>query len=194
VIACAFRCWTSNSACGCWRDTPGLTIVASLAIGVAIGLGSLYFEATQRLLNPSIPLDEGDRLVLIQNWESWRLRKTRSLYTRWRWGAPIFGSLEQLETPRPGLGAQTSWAGSQQAFLLLMRRRSSMELPGGSVPIARRRFDRPVLASLIVWSVSLMTLLLSAVGIMLTAGLLACASPLRRALRVDLTEALRREG
>ena len=46
----------------------------------------------------------------------------------------------------------------------------------------------------IAWSVSLMTLLLSAVGIMLTAGLVACAAPLRRALRVDPTEALRREG
>jgi ABC-type antimicrobial peptide transport system permease subunit len=37
-------------------------------------------------------------------------------------------------------------------------------------------------------------LLLTAAGAMLTAGLVACAAPLRRALRIDPTEALRREG
>jgi hypothetical protein len=38
------------------------------------------------------------------------------------------------------------------------------------------------------------SLLLTAAGVMLTAGLVASAAPLRRALRVDPTEALRREG
>jgi hypothetical protein len=30
----------------------------------------VYFEATQKVLNPSIPLDEGDRVIAVQNWET----------------------------------------------------------------------------------------------------------------------------
>jgi len=47
---------------------PGVTIVACLAIAVAIGLGVLYFEIVQKFHNPPIPLDEGDRIVGIRNW------------------------------------------------------------------------------------------------------------------------------
>jgi putative ABC transport system permease protein len=48
---------------------PGLTVIASLgiAVGVAICAGFVAFAQTQ--LYPTLPLDEGDRIVGLQNWD-----------------------------------------------------------------------------------------------------------------------------
>ena len=46
---------------------PGLTIVASLAIAVAIALSALYFEAISKFMKPRLPFPEGDRVVTIHN-------------------------------------------------------------------------------------------------------------------------------
>jgi putative ABC transport system permease protein len=48
---------------------PGLTLVGCLAIAFAIALGTMYFEAIGKVLRPTIPLDEGDRIVSILNWD-----------------------------------------------------------------------------------------------------------------------------
>jgi predicted permease len=47
---------------------PGLTVVGSLAISVAIGLGAAYFELANDWTNPRLPLPEGDRVIGIQSW------------------------------------------------------------------------------------------------------------------------------
>lgn len=48
---------------------PGLTIVGSLAIAVAIALGALYFEAVNKWQNPRLPVRDADRLVAIHSWD-----------------------------------------------------------------------------------------------------------------------------
>jgi putative ABC transport system permease protein len=44
---------------------PGLTIAGGLALAVAIGIGAAWYDVTGKVLSPTIPLPEGDRLVLI---------------------------------------------------------------------------------------------------------------------------------
>jgi putative ABC transport system permease protein len=44
---------------------PGLTIAGGLALAIAIGIGAAWYDVTGKILSPTIPLPEGDRLVLI---------------------------------------------------------------------------------------------------------------------------------
>jgi predicted permease len=48
---------------------PGLTIVGTAAIAVAIALGTLYFEALTKWQNPRLPVAHADRLVSIRAWD-----------------------------------------------------------------------------------------------------------------------------
>jgi putative ABC transport system permease protein len=48
---------------------PGLTVVSTVAIAVAIALGSLYFEALNKWQNPELPVRDADRVVSIRNWD-----------------------------------------------------------------------------------------------------------------------------
>src|SRR6185503_4253344 len=45
---------------------PGLTIAGGLALAVAIGAGAAWYDLWGKLLAPTIPLTEGDRIVLIE--------------------------------------------------------------------------------------------------------------------------------
>ena len=47
---------------------PGLTVVSTVAIAVAIALGSIYFEALNKWQNPKLPVRDADRVVEIINW------------------------------------------------------------------------------------------------------------------------------
>jgi predicted permease len=49
---------------------PGLTIVATLALTVAIALGTIYFEALNKWQNPRLPIPHADRVVSIYNWDA----------------------------------------------------------------------------------------------------------------------------
>ena len=44
---------------------PGLTLAGGLALAIAIGIGAGWYDLTGKLMAPTIPLPEGDRLVLI---------------------------------------------------------------------------------------------------------------------------------
>jgi putative ABC transport system permease protein len=60
---------------------PGLTLVGCFAIAVAIGLGALYFEGINKVLKPTLPLRDADRLVGIRNLDvRSSTTETRSLY------------------------------------------------------------------------------------------------------------------
>src|SRR5688572_665699 len=45
---------------------PGLTLAGGLTLAIAIGVGAGYYDLLNRVLTPTIPLPEGDRLVLIE--------------------------------------------------------------------------------------------------------------------------------
>jgi putative ABC transport system permease protein len=45
---------------------PGLTLAGGLALAIAIGIGAGWYDLTGKIMAPTIPLPEGDRLVLIE--------------------------------------------------------------------------------------------------------------------------------
>ena len=45
---------------------PGLTLAGGLALAIAIGVGAGYYDLIGKAMAPTIPLPEGDRLVLIE--------------------------------------------------------------------------------------------------------------------------------
>ena len=66
---------------------PGLTVVSTVAIAVAIALGSLYFEALNKWQNPRLPIRDADRVVSVRNWDVDEFRpEGRSLhdFALWR--------------------------------------------------------------------------------------------------------------
>lgn len=48
---------------------PGLTVVGTAAIAVAIALGTLYFEAVNKFKNPRLPVPNAERVVSIRSWD-----------------------------------------------------------------------------------------------------------------------------
>ena len=65
---------------------PGLTLVGTVAIAVAIALGSLYFEAVNKWQNPRLPMRDADRVITIRNWDVSAFRvEPRSLYDFATW-------------------------------------------------------------------------------------------------------------
>jgi hypothetical protein len=49
---------------------PGLTLVGTVAIAVAIALGAIYFEAVNKWLTPRLPGRDGHRVVSIGYWDA----------------------------------------------------------------------------------------------------------------------------
>lgn len=49
---------------------PGLTLVGTVSMAVAIALGSVYFESVNQFKNPRLPMRDGDRVVSILNWNA----------------------------------------------------------------------------------------------------------------------------
>src|SRR5215510_7460719 len=47
---------------------PMLTVVGSLAMAVAIGVGAGTFEVITRVTDPSLPFPDGDRIVGLKYW------------------------------------------------------------------------------------------------------------------------------
>ena len=66
---------------------PGLTVVSTIAIAVAIALGSIYFEAVNKWQNPKLPVADADRVVSIRNWDVSAFRQEGRLlheFAMWR--------------------------------------------------------------------------------------------------------------
>ncbi|HEV2130734.1 MAG TPA: ABC transporter permease, partial [Longimicrobiaceae bacterium] len=45
---------------------PGLTLIGGFAMAVAVAVGAIGFEAISEVLDPAIPMEEGDRVVSLQ--------------------------------------------------------------------------------------------------------------------------------
>ena len=81
---------------------PGLTIVGTVAIAVAIALGTLYFEAISKFMNPRLPGPDADRIVSIQSWDASAMGSENRVltdYKMWR---------EQVKTINP-IGASVAF-------------------------------------------------------------------------------------
>ena len=79
---------------------PGLSAVAVLGMAVGIAIAAAAFAIGFRLLNPSLPFEEGDRIVAIYNWDlSRRAREERSLHDFLTWRATIT-SIQDLGAAR----------------------------------------------------------------------------------------------
>ncbi|HEX2212003.1 MAG TPA: ABC transporter permease, partial [Mycobacterium sp.] len=66
---------------------PGITVVGTAAIAVAIALGTLYFEAINKWQNPRLPVAEGERVISIRNWDTSELATDPRMlydYVIWR--------------------------------------------------------------------------------------------------------------
>src|SRR5687768_1083442 len=51
------------------RRYPGITTVGTVAIAVAVGLGSAYFEAVDKLMKPRLDVPGADRIISLLNWD-----------------------------------------------------------------------------------------------------------------------------
>jgi putative ABC transport system permease protein len=72
------------------RRYPGITAVGTVAIAVAVALGSAYFEATDKFLRPRLDVPGGDRVVSLLNWDLKRLDvETRALHDFAIWRAEL---------------------------------------------------------------------------------------------------------
>jgi hypothetical protein len=64
--------------------------VATVAIAVAVGLGSAYFEVVDKFLNPRLDIPDGNRVVSLFNWDVKRLDvESRALHDFAIWRAEL---------------------------------------------------------------------------------------------------------
>ncbi len=88
--------------------TPGLTVVAIVALAVAIGAGAAYLEFTRDLLNPSLPIANGDRIVGISVWDAKRhAREPRAMHDFAVWRAHAT-SIDDIGAERDTSGPLTT--------------------------------------------------------------------------------------
>lgn len=72
------------------RRYPGLTVVAGLAMGVAIALGAGIMGVIALMNDPKLPLDDGDRIVGIQVWSiGWNNPERQIAYDLATWKSEL---------------------------------------------------------------------------------------------------------
>ena len=77
------RAWLSGMALDFkvgWRmlaKSPGLTVVGGLGIAVAVAIGTGVFTVLDSYIDPALPLDEGDRIVALENWDVAKSKENR---------------------------------------------------------------------------------------------------------------------
>ncbi|HET8832189.1 MAG TPA: ABC transporter permease, partial [Casimicrobiaceae bacterium] len=79
---------------------PALTVIATIAVAFAIGVGSVGFEIARQALWPTIPLPDGNRIVALQNWnvaDNASVPPSRRDYALWRDGLNTITDLSAVE-------------------------------------------------------------------------------------------------
>jgi putative ABC transport system permease protein len=65
---------------------PGLTLIGGLAMAFSIWVGALVFEGVRTMTHPTLPLPNGDRIVMIKDWDvAERKNEQRVLYDYESW-------------------------------------------------------------------------------------------------------------
>src|SRR4026208_1453067 len=80
---------------------PGLTMAGGLALAIAIGIGAGWYDLFGKLLWPTIPLPDGDRIVVVETPRSLTHQPERRVtrdFLEWR------GDVRSID----GLGAYRS--------------------------------------------------------------------------------------
>src|SRR5215212_2206763 len=82
------------------RRYPGITVMGTVAMAVAIALGLLYFEGLNKVLHPVLPVAGGDRIITIRNFDVARIdAEARSLHDFAAWRTQV-RTIEHLGAAR----------------------------------------------------------------------------------------------
>ncbi len=82
---------------------PGLTLAGGLALAIAIGVGAGWYQVWGNILSPTIPLPEGDRLVLVQTQNTLtNQREVRVAHDFLEWRREL-RTIEELGAYRTGI-------------------------------------------------------------------------------------------
>ena len=87
---------------------PGLTIAGGLALAIAIGIGAGWYDLGGKLMWPTIPLPDGDRIVVIETHNALTNKLELQVYGRAsiRSRLAVFGPRELGARRRTGLPAR----------------------------------------------------------------------------------------
>jgi len=79
---------------------PGMSIISVITLAAAIGLGVGWFEMAMMVFDPRLPLEDGDRIVRIEQWDTRTLvPELRMTYELAQWRERL-ASIEQLGAHR----------------------------------------------------------------------------------------------
>jgi predicted permease len=79
---------------------PALTVIATIAVGFAVAVGTVGFEVARQALWPTIPLSEGNAIVALRNWnvaDQAEAPASRRDYELWRDGLSTITDLSAVE-------------------------------------------------------------------------------------------------
>ena len=201
---------------------PGLTLIGVVATSFAIGAGAVYFEIVTDFVYPTLPLDQGARVITIQNEDlEAAAPERRSLYDFLVWRNEL-ESVEDLAAfvvssqnlaPEGGIAEPVEAVDALMSFTVSQRTREigiRKALGAGLRTVLRSVFSRAfvqlglgaglgALASVAAISRIPNTyvvepgMILTIMAFMLLVGFLSCVAPVARALRIEPTEAMRED-
>jgi predicted permease len=77
------------------RKTPGLTVVAVLAMSLAVAIGCVCFSAVSRIVDAGLPVSEGDRVIGIRNIDTRQATDARATHLHY---LPLWrGAMKSVE-------------------------------------------------------------------------------------------------
>jgi hypothetical protein len=194
---------------------PGLTVLGGLGMAVAIAIGASAFSIIYTLLDPSLPLEDGDRVVAIDGWDArtgntWpiplhdvaalreNLRSFEDIAAYRRVGRNVIGedarveSLRVTEMNAAGFDVDIAALGADPRVVLrgVLARAVRQVAVGAGIGLVGAVGVTGALGGELL-SPDVLVLLLGVCAIVLVVGVLAALGPARQGLRIQPNEALR---
>jgi putative ABC transport system permease protein len=119
---------------------PGLSIVSILGMAVGIAIAAGAFAIASTMTNPTVPLDEGDRVVSLMNWDASTSNREQRMardFTAWR----SMSSINDLSISRTV--QRNLIAAGRQAEVVTVAEISAAAFRVARVPALRGRFLLP---------------------------------------------------